>query len=689
MFTMLVVLLAGFALSDRWLLDEASRRDLGRVQRYAGLARMLLEADDKATPPAATIERLRSMGLNQIEWLPANAPPTGTSPRAQIPGSSVEAWETVRNPDGSPRGYVRITRMQDTSQLVLRAVRWFTLTIVLGFAAILIAAWFGINRLICARIGSMAEGLGGGPDAVAADPLAALESCIESKVSGLQQQLDKARQVLDSHDEAACISSTDGKIIDVNPALCRILGRPREALVGTNRLDLVPASERTDVLDSLKRLGRRTPESTVAHRVVATTGATVWMRWHNIAVPGTDDTVTEVFSFGTDMTERQQLVDEIASLQGAFDQMQSLASTGSLTWDLTCDTMQWTAETFRLLSLDSSLANPCLDTLLANVAEDDRSILRHLFEEARNKGDSFEQEFRVHLPDGTLRFLQSRAKVRVDPRTKLLDKLTCTLRDITALRAAQGAQAQELRLRRAIEQSVNLGIVITDMHGNLTDANPCFAQMTGWSREELVAQRPPYGFWHGEHLDVITRAFEQFLAGQSPREGFELVFRRRDGSRFDVLILIAPLVDADATQIGWVASIADITSIQQTRQELRDANRRLAAALDSGRFGTFEHVYGVGSLNWNDANYEIHGLDPSLKDPGLLFEAWKNAVGDEYARLEQTINNLRPHETSCSYEFDLEPDATGERRRIRTSVFIERDKEGHPARLLGVSHRLR
>lgn len=951
MFTMLVVLLAGFALCDIWLLHEANSRDLSRAQRYAGFARKLLEEQDDGTPSDAALEHLRDLGPDQVDWLPSNAAPAGKSPRSRVPGTSVEAWEAVKNHDGSTRGYVRITHTQNTSQLVLRAVRWFALMAVLGFAAVFVAAWLGINRLVCAPIADMARRLGVESSAVASDPLTELETVIERTVHDLQGELGKAQRILDQHDEAVCFCTTDGVIRDVNSAFCRILGKPRDEIVGTNRLDLVPASERTDALDSLRRLSRRTPESSVTHRVMVANGGVRWIRWRDAAVFATDDSVKEVVSFGFDITEEQQLADEIASVQGAFDQMQSLASTGSLTWDLTRDKMQWTAETFRLLSLDPSLVSPCLDTLLTNVASDDRTVLQHLFERACNEGNPFEHEFRVQLPDGALRFLQSRAEVRIDPRTKLLDKLTCTLRDITALRDAEAARLREsilreavenalgvgivildkeghpisanpaylamigrnedelramkppypfwpkedlpqieealrqalsgqcpsggselrfqrktgevfdvlistvklnsaqgeqlgyvssvtdithiqetrrklaaaetlarmeLTFREAIEKSFNMGIFVSDMEGNAISINDGFAAMTGLTRQEIMAQKPPFSWWPEEELSKIQQAWDSaFVSGKISPEGYEMTFCRKDGTRFDVLDLLAPFRDAQGRQTGWISALIDITKIQQTRrrlvevnevlsiaaevadagvwviepntcrnewsrqafaihgdpdgqnaaetyaravppeerersdaylrqviesgessgqnemdivwpdgsvhriasnfrvirhekkapavvvgihrditgfirreQELRDANRRIAAALDSSEFGTFEHLYGVGSLNWNTTNYKLHGLDPSIKDPDLLFKAWKNIVGDDVRRLEDAVNNLPGNESSCSYEYDLQLPATGEAHRIRASVFIERGKDGSPVRLVGVNHRV-
>lgn len=580
MFVMLVVLLAGFAVSDRWLLQNANSRDLARVYRYGRFSRLLLEAWMNDTPPDVAIERLRKLGVDRVDWLPPNAAPQGKSPRLLVPGSSFEAWEPVKDHSGATLGYVRITQLQGTSHLMLGAVRWFTAFTVLGYAAVLIAVWLGINHTISKRLGSLARQLGGNMDAIASEPLEAVESAVDKKISDLQGQLAQAQLMLERHSEGACLCTTDGHILEATPSFCRMLGRTHDELVGTNRLDLVPGTERTDALENLKRLGRRTPESTTVHRITLPQGATRWIRCRDTAVFGHGDTVEEVLSFALDITHEKQLADEIAAMRGAFDQTQSLGATGSLTWDLTRDEMRWTAETFHLLALDPSSAHPCLDKLLDTVVTTDRGPLRQLLQNAKATGTAFEYEFRVLLPDGSLRFLQSRAEVRTDPHTKLLDQLTCTLRDVTALRDAETATRRSLHFREAIEQSLGCGIVVMDPEGRILSVNLPFCTMTGYQENVLVGLKPPFPFWPDDEKPAISNAFNLMLEGKAPREGFQFSFVRKNGTRFDVLINVAPLMHGKNRQLGWLATLTDISEMQATRRALLETNQRLAAALE-------------------------------------------------------------------------------------------------------------
>ncbi|MFM8656304.1 MAG: PAS domain-containing protein, partial [Chthoniobacterales bacterium] len=161
-----------------------------------------------------------------------------------------------------------------------------------------------------------------------------------------------------------------------------------------------------------------------------------------------------------------------------------------------------------------------------------------------------------------------------------------------------------------------------------------------------------------------------------------------DGSMHEILSTYVIIRDAQGKAVRVLGVNRDVTEELDEEREFRSAQERLAAALEGGSFGTFEHVFGVGALNWNAANYEIYEIDPGITDPDELFQAWKAVVGPEYAALEQKISGLPVTKNVITYIFSITIPKTGEKRRISSSVFVERHKKGHPLRLVGISRRL-
>jgi two-component system sensor histidine kinase DctS len=68
------------------------------------------------------------------------------------------------------------------------------------------------------------------------------------------------------------------------------------------------------------------------------------------------------------------------------------------------------------------------------------------------------------------------------------------------------------------------------------------------------------------------------LAGKTlPREGFESVFQRSDGTRVPVLIIEAPLIDAQGQQTGYMSAVLDLTEQRRVEEINRASQERLQA----------------------------------------------------------------------------------------------------------------
>jgi len=813
--TLMLSLVISLFLAQRQLVSTARYWDFLRVERYMKLCQMALESQARAMPSEESLQKLRDIGL-YLDVYPADHEIPQPNPRFVQAIESVEMWGYVRDPEGKPAAVIRISRHDINTRHTLKTVRLYTAMAAAGGLLLIAVGGFVLRKTIIKSLSKVSREiktrLPASASGAAQDPLEELEGNVRALIDSQEYRSARSQKLLDNHTEMVCLSSPEGTIIDINNAYCGFFGKQRENLVGSNYLDLIPPSERTDALASVQKLSRAKPENFTEHRVLLTDGSTRWVRWRDTAVFGDNGTIKEILSYGTDISREKNLTGRIDSLKVAFAQMQSLAETGSLTWDFGRDVMEWTTETRRLLGAKDT-APASLQALLEAIAPDDREAVRRLFLAAREEGKDFQHEFHAVWPDGSWRVLQGRAEVLADPKTKILNQLTCTLRDISSLRDAEASIRRELRFREAIETSLAAGIVVSDDQGRNLFVNPAFCEMTGWTKDELVGVSAPYPYWPDEEIPEILNAFDSALAGQTPAQGYELRFCRKDGTRFDVLIKVAPLLDSDDKRLGWLAVVSDISSIQQTRRELqatyerlriaqdvaefgiwdwnplsnslhwdrqsfalfghpdatnahevwskihseetqeqltyelerliaaggksgqdriharwpdgtiheilstyvvirdeagtavrvlgvnrditaeveeerelRNANERLAVALEGGQFGTFEHIVGLGDVNWNAANYEINGIDPSIDDPGKLFAAWKQGAGTFFPELMARMEGLPVDENHLTYEFTARPPGR-EPRRVRTSVFIERNKQGHPVRLVGITRR--
>ena len=139
--------------------------------------------------------------------------------------------------------------------------------------------------------------------------------------------------------------------------------------------------------------------------------------------------------------------------------------------------------------------------------------------------------------------------------------------------------ADALAFRKAMEDSLVTGLRARDLQGRTTYVNPAFSQMVGFSLDELLGQGSPAPYWPPERADEYRQRQEVRLAGRNapPREGFESVFMRKDGTRFPVLIIEAPLINAQGLQTGWMSAVLDISEQRRVEELSRASQERLQA----------------------------------------------------------------------------------------------------------------
>lgn len=160
----------------------------------------------------------------------------------------------------------------------------------------------------------------------------------------------------------------------------------------------------------------------------------------------------------------------------------------------------------------------------------------------------------------------------------LLGVLALLARDLRLRQLAEQKLAEALAFRKAMEDSLVTGLRARDMEGRITYVNPAFCQMVGLSAEQLLGTSVPAPYWPPEQIEEYRQRLAVRLAGRLlPREGFESEFMRSDGTRFPVLIIEAPLINAQGTQTGWMSAILDLSEQRRSEEMSRASQERLQA----------------------------------------------------------------------------------------------------------------
>ncbi|HEX7109297.1 MAG TPA: PAS domain S-box protein [Aestuariivirga sp.] len=193
-----------------------------------------------------------------------------------------------------------------------------------------------------------------------------------------------------------------------------------------------------------------------------------------------------------------------------------------------------------------------------------------------------------------------------------LASLVVTRRHMIRRGAAELALQEEHALRKAMEESLTVGMRARDHSGKIIYVNHAFCRMVGWPAEELVGCEPPMPYWLPEDMERTLELHQLVLDGKAPAEGFEIKFRKKSGERFDALVYEAPLIDAEGRHRGWMGSVVDITERKHSEELSRQQTEKLSQTARLVTMGemasTLAHElnqplaaisgYATGSMKW-------------------------------------------------------------------------------------------
>lgn len=232
----------------------------------------------------------------------------------------------------------------------------------------------------------------------------------------------------------------------------------------------------------------------------------------------------------------------------------------------------------------------------------------------------------------------------------LLSVLGLLAKDMRLRLKAERDLADALAFRQAMEDSLITGLRARDLRGHITYVNPAFCQMVGFTVDELLGHSIPAPYWPPEFVGEYQQRQAIFLAGNlPPREGFESVFMRKDGSRFPVLIIEAPLINAQGVQSGWMSAFLDISEQRRIEELSRASQERLQATARLATIGEMASLlshelnqplaaisgYATGSLNLLE-----QGPQELLQSHDDLTRAMKR-IAEQAERAGKVIKSVR------------------------------------------------
>ena len=155
--------------------------------------------------------------------------------------------------------------------------------------------------------------------------------------------------------------------------------------------------------------------------------------------------------------------------------------------------------------------------------------------------------------------------------SQLYDELQHHARELEGTVARRTLELQAERDRTSgILEALGEAVIVTDVRGRILYANPAAVTLSGAdSREALLEEE--WDLWQNRSLlPGFDGKLEEIICSGQKWSG-EAVLARRDGTRYDAILTVAPLYvpSEDGTAVGFVSVLRDITPIKEA-ERLKD-----------------------------------------------------------------------------------------------------------------------
>jgi PAS domain S-box-containing protein len=247
-------------------------------------------------------------------------------------------------------------------------------------------------------------------------------------------------------------------------------------------------------------------------------------------------------------------------------QAEELAHLGSFDFDLKRKTLHWSDELFRIYGRDVGSFQPSYETFLEAVHPDDRVELLGRIDRSTKMFEPFTFEERIVRPDGSMRVLQTMARVLLDEQGGPAKLLGCC-QDITQRKQDEAVTS---RLAQLVESSDDAMIGLSP-YGVIETWNAAAAKLFGYSFDEVrgtsssmlvpVSERPR-----------IERSFAAIRAGERVAP-YEVSHVRKDGTMFDGSVTMSGVVDRRGQVVGICKVLRDVSHQKSVEKQVRASLR--------------------------------------------------------------------------------------------------------------------
>jgi PAS domain S-box-containing protein len=445
-------------------------------------------------------------------------------------------------------------------------------------------------------------------------------------------------------------------------------------------LAIIHPQDREFMRSQINRMFAEASGCDVTKRIVRTGGEVRYVRC--VAVPIVENGVLKrIVGTAMDVTEHEQLAQELQRRQAYLAEAQKLSHTGSFGWKVSSGEIFWSDETFRIFQCNPR-TNPTVEFVLSRVHPDDRGLVQKQIDQASRDRKGFDFEHRLQVPDGSIKHVRVTARPSWNSLGDL--EFVGAVTDVTEAKQTEDKiRQQEIEVRQIVDLAPQLVSVFGPGRERLY-ANRVMLDYLGVGLDEWL-QRSLGTHTHPDDLERVKACWLR-ASGSGSAYDVELRVRKHDGSYRWHLARYNPVRDDKGQIMRWYVAGTDIEERKRAEEKLQQENVALMRAEQKIREQEAELRQ---MLDFTPLYLGVNGADgsplyanqASLDYLGMSLEEWRQKRMDTHVHPDdvERLNRASSGGSACELEVRVR-NGEGKFRWILARFNPLRDENGQITR---------
>ena len=200
----------------------------------------------------------------------------------------------------------------------------------------------------------------------------------------------------------------------------------------TESVNAVHPDDRDFIMKTLAKMTQEGVGCDVRHRIIHPERGVRIM--HSVGEAVIEDgRLTRFIGNTLDITEQEELTQELRRREACLTQAEALSRTGSFGWNVSTGDFYWSDETFRILEYERTV-KPTLELLFKRFHPEDAATVQETIERALKDAKKLDYEHRLLMPDGSIKHVHVLAQPFKDQSGNV--EFVGTVMDVTATKKA-------------------------------------------------------------------------------------------------------------------------------------------------------------------------------------------------------------------------------------------------------------